>query len=275
MAVSGGIKFFRKNRGDIDDDNAGAAASSGSATRAYARNRKRYLRWESVGSDDLTTETYTLEFGADYDIDRIILKRNNFKAFTVKYWDGAAYVHFANVVTAEGTQANITETTNTKSTNYYEFTSVNTGKIQISVDTTQVADEEKHLYECIATEEIGTFEGYPGYVGTFDKKRSRKNALTGRVAVSIFGESFKCRLRFSGYPTEADHTIVNTLWELDKEFLIYPCGADAGQYRYEDMIGNRLQDLYLVTIDRDLSPSYTRNVYVNALNYDLKMLEVP
>lgn len=275
MAVSGGIKFFRKNRGDIDDENATSAASTGSSTRNYARSRKRYLRWESVGSDDLTTETYELRFGASYDIDRIILNRHNFKAFFVKYWDGAAWQHFANVVTKEGTQANITETVNTKTTNYYEFTSVNTEKIIVSIDTTQAVDAEKYLYECIATEEIGTLTGYPGYSGTFAKKRAFKEAFNGRVAQSILGENFKASLRFDMYPTEADHIIVNALWDLDKEFYIYPCGANEAQYRYQSMVGNRLRDLFLVGIRGDLTPSYERNVYKNALNYKMDLSEVP
>jgi len=275
MTVSGGIKFFRKNRGDIDDENATAAVSTGSATRDYARNRKRYLRWESVGSDDITTETYELRFGAAYDIDRIILNRHNFKAFFVKYWDGAAWKHFANVITKEGAQANITETVNTKTTNYYEFTSVNTEKIIVSIDTTQSVDDEKYMYECISTEELGTFTGYPIYAGTFEKKRAFKEAFNGRVAQSILGENFKCSLRFNTYPTASDHVIVNALWDIDKEFLIYPCGANEDQYRYTSMIGNRLRDIYLVGIRGDLTPIYERNVYVNSLNYKVDLVEVP
>ncbi len=275
MAISGGIKFLRKNRGDIDDENVTAAVSSGTGTRGYARNRKRYLRWESVGSDDVTTETYTYNFGAAYDIDRVILKRNNFKAFTVKYWNGAAWTHVANVVTKEGTQADITETANEKSTNYYEFDSVNTEKLQLTITTTQVVDAEKYLYEFIVSEELGTFEGYPTYAGNFPKNRAKKKAATGSVAQTILGESFNCALAFAFYPVLADHTLMNTLWDLNKEFLIYPCGANADQFRFPNFIGNRLEDIFLVAFSTDFSPAYENNIYVNALNYSLSMSEVP
>lgn len=275
MTISGGIKFLRKNRGDIDDENASASVSSGTATRTYARNRKRYLRWESSGSDDLTTETYELNFGDSYDIDRLILNRHNFKAFTVEYWNGAAWTDFANVVTKEGTQATVTETVNTKTTSYYEFDSVNTEKIRLSIDTTQTVDAEKYIYELIATEEIGTLVGYPIYSGTFAKRRALKQAFTGRQAQSIMGESYRGSLAFNFYPVEADHLVIKELWELDKEFLIYPCGANEDQFRYTTMIGNRLRDIFLVNFISDLTPIYERNVYINALNYSVNLSEVP
>ena len=275
MAVSGQIKFFYKNYGDIDNENGSATVSTGTASRNYARSRKRYLKWQSSGSDDLTTETYQLDFGSSYDVDRVIIKKHNFKAFTIKYWNGASWTHFANVVTAEGTQTNITETTNTKTTNYYEFDSVSTEKILISVDTTQTVDAEKYAYEVIASKEFGTFVGYPVYSGKFNKERASKKHFTGTVSQTIFGENFNCNLNFVTYPSESDHELIKDLWEYGKEFLIYPCGADADQYRFSDMIGNRLEDLFLVTFTGDLSPDYEKNVYQLGLNYRVSFAEVP
>ncbi len=275
MSVSGGIKFFYKNRGDIEDSNTFPTVSSGSTTATNAQSRKPYLWWESVGSDDVTTETYQLNFGASKDIDRLILKRHNFKNFFVKYWNGAAWTHFANVVTKEGTQANITETGNTKTTSYYEFTEVSTDKILISIDTTQAVDAEKYIYEIIATKELGTFQGYPVYQGGFAKKLASKVALSGQTAQTILGERYHSNLSFTTYPTEVDHNLMVTLWDLNKEFLIYPCGANEDQYRFSDMKGNRLRDIFLVNFVGNFEPNYNRNVYINPLNYKANFLEVP
>jgi len=275
MAISGGIKFFYKNRGDIDDENADASVTSGGDTADHARSRRRWLRWESVGSDDTTTEVYTLDFGADYAINRLILNRHNFKNFWVKYWDGVDWAHFTNVVTKEGSQVDIDETGNTKTTNYYEFTEVTTSKIRISIDTTQTADAEKYLYEAIATKELGTLNGYPGYQGTFRRKRAVKEALTGKASQSILGDSFACSLNFEQYPDEDDHSLISTLFGLDSPFLIYPCGGNEDQFRFSAMIGNRLRDIFLVGISGDIAPAYERNVYSLGLNYDLAMVEVP
>jgi len=272
MTVSGGIKFFYENFGDINNDSAYAVVDTGSDTRNNARSRKRYLKWSSVGSDDLTTETYTLHFGETKTIDRILLVRNNFKAFTVKY-DNAGWTHFASVVTKEGSQANITEAANTKTTNYYEFTPVSTTKIQVSVDTTQVVDAEKEMHQLIATAELGTFTGYPQYSHTFVQNAARKKTFEGNINKSILGESYQCSLGFQRYGLAADHTIVQALWDLEASFLIYPCGANEDQFRYTTKQGNRLRDIYLVSFAGNFSPDYDSNVYDNGLNYTLNLVE--
>lgn len=275
MAVSGGIKFFYKNYGDLDNDSASASVSTGSSARNFARSRKTYLYWISEGSDDTTTETYELRFGESKDIDRIILNRHNFKAFTVEYWDGAAWADFADVVTPSGTKTNITETANTETTNYYEFTSVSTEKIRVSIDTTQTTNAEKYIYEVIATEEIGTLTGYPVYIGSNNRATADKKAIDGRISKTILGTVFSCQLQFQRYGIEADHTIMQTLWDLEAPFLIYPSGADESQFRYESKIGNRNRDIYLVNFASDFSPNYDMNVYKNALNYAVSFIESP
>lgn len=274
MAISGGIKFFYKCRGDLDNDIAEAAVSSGATTRNNARSRKTYLKWESEGSDDTTTETYELRFGAEQTINRLLLVRNNFKAFSVQYWNGSTWVDFSNVVTKEGTQASITETANAKTTNYYEFDSVTTEKILVSVDTTQTVDAEKYLYQIIATAEIGTFQGYPRYEATHRKRMAEKQGFDGKTSFSVLGESYACSLGFTRYGVEADHLLVQTLWQNDDAFYIYPCGANEGQFRYTSKIGNRLRDIYLVWFNRDLDANYEQNVYALGLNYTVGLLEV-
>lgn len=272
MTVSGGIKFLKKSRCHIDNENVLVTCSTGAPQRTNLIDNVTYTKWQSSGSDDLTTETIEIDFGASYTIDRLILRKNNFKAFTVQY-DNSGWTHFANVVTKEGSQANITETTNTKETNYYEFDSVTTQKILISVDTTQSADDEKECYEVIASEEIGTLTGYPVYQQNFQRKTAKKETPRGRSKFSIFDEIYNCTLTFSGYPTAADHTIMLALWDLMQEFYIYPCGANEDQFRFEQK-GYRLEDIYLVHFDGEFGPNYVQNVYVLGLDYTVNLTEV-
>ena len=271
MTISGGIKFFKKSRSDIDDDNVIITASSGEATKNNIRDRVRYLKWISIGSDDVTTETLEIDFGALYDIDRLLLVKHNFKNFQVEY-DNSGWTDFANVVTKEGTQANIQETGNTKVNSYYEFDSVNTQKIRISMDTTLVVDDEKELFEVVATEEIGTFTGYPQNSQSFSRNAIRKQTARGRVKYSILDESYTTSLTFDKYPTAVDHTTVLTLWNDLKEFLIYPCGGNEDQFRFEEK-GYRLEDIYLVWFSDNFNPNYEQNVYVFGLNYTVALEE--
>lgn len=273
MAITGGIKFLYKNYADIDNASCLVSVTTNSAHRNNLRDRKTYTRWTSSGSNDATTETITIDFGASYAIDRLLLVKNNFKAFTVQYWNGSAWTDFASVVTKEGTQATVTETTNTKTTNYYEFTEVTTDQIKVTITTTQTANAEKYVGEVIATKEVGTLTGYPVQTLGFEKNQIKKETLGGRPKFSILDESFSTTFDFTNYPTAADHTIIQTLWDGNEEFLIYPCGGNAAQFRFSRK-GSRLEDVFLVWFDSAFEPNFTSNVYTLGLNYQIKLVEV-
>lgn len=273
MTISGGIKFFNKSFCDISIDEVNLVVSSGGSVKDAIRDRKNTTKWSSLGSNDATTETIEIDFGEIKTIDRLILIKNNLKAFNVQYHNGSSYTDFSSVVTKEGTQASITETANTKTTNYYEFASVSTQYIKITMTTTQTTNDEKYIYQVIATSELGAFTGYPVFNRSFSPIVSRKTTLSGKTRASVFGEMFECSLSFNGYPTALDHALVLRLWENSEEFLIYPCGGNEDQFRFKTK-GDRLEDLWLVTITNDWSPNYVENVYCLPLNYSLNLTEV-
>lgn len=267
------MKFFRKNFADIDYDGVLIEASTGVSLRNVVRDRRRYGKWESVGSSDATTEYLIVYFDEAKTIDRLILVGHNFKAFTAQYYDGSAWQDFSSVVTKEGSHATISETDNEKTTSYYEFSSVSAERVKVTITATQTADAEKSLRELIVTEEIGTFEGWPTFEPSFDYNQIEKKSGRGRSKYTLFDESFSCRLVFKGYQKEDDHALVQTLWQGMKEFLIYPCGGDASQFNFQEM-GNRLEDIFLVWFTESLSPTYTMGVYSLGLNYDVRLGEV-
>ena len=245
---------------DIDIDSVQVTASSGSETVKRIRDRKSYSKWTSDGSSDATTETITIDFNSQRTFDRMHLIRHNWKSFTVQYWNGSAFVDFANVVTKEGTQATISETTNAKTTNYYEFDSVTAEIVRVQVTETQTADAEKYLYQMLLTEEQGTFTGYPQFTPNFQVKRLAKELLSGRPKFSDFDEVSKFTLTFQYYPSANDHALLLSLWENREEFFFWPCGGDETQFRYP-LKGTRLQDIYLVQIEGNYAPWFEQNVY--------------
>jgi hypothetical protein len=273
MAISGGIKFFEKSKCDIDVEACTVTVSSGSSGKDRIRDRKNTTRWVSVSSNDATTETITIDLGSSQSINRIVLVKNNFKAFNVQYWNGSAYVDFSSVVTKEGTQSTITETTNAKTTNYYEFAIVSAQLVKVTITTTQTVDAQKYAYQVIITEEIGTLTGYPNHAREFSPITSKKTTLSGKSKYSIFGEQYSCNLGFNFYPTAADHAIILSLWEGLTEFIIYPCGGNEDQFRFKTK-GDRLEDIYLVFFDGGWTPNYADNVYVLPLNYNVRLVEV-
>jgi len=126
MAITGGIKFFDKNKAD-SLTGAMAIASSGDPSAGFILDRNNFTVWRSVGSDDTTTETITVTLSSSQTFNRLFLLRHNFKEFTVKYWNGFSFVNFVNVVGINGiATSGISETVYALGSSYYEFDSVTT-----------------------------------------------------------------------------------------------------------------------------------------------------
>ncbi len=274
MAVTGGIKFLYENK--IKDGSA--VGSTGNASAKYALDLDVDTYWRSVGSNDTTTETLTVTFDTQT-IDRVLLLDCNFKGFTVKYLSGASYVHFSNVIGIGGvTKTNITETDFSENSAYYEFDSVSTGGLQISIDTTQTTNAEKYISQFIGSSEIGTFVGYPEVSKiSVDRNSRSKKTLSGRYSVQKSLETMGYSIKFKNYPTSAvynvDIDLAITLLESESPFIIYPCGGRYESKHFTTAIpGFRLKDAKLVQVLKGYRLKYLKNIYTNPM--DLGGLEL-
>ena len=79
MAVTGGIKFFNKNK--IADGTS--VASSGTSSSKFALDLDLDTYWTSLGSSDGVSETLTITTSKSQTIDRILLLDNNFKTYNI------------------------------------------------------------------------------------------------------------------------------------------------------------------------------------------------
>ena len=268
MAITGGIKFFNENK--IKDGSS--AGSTGNASAKYILDLDVDTFWRSVGSNDSTTETLTVTFDSKT-IDRILILDCNFKAFTIKYDSGGTFTHFANVTTIGGTtKTNITETAFAQDSSYYEFDSVTTTRLQISIDTTQTTNAQKYLSQFIATSEIGTFAGYPVVSSVkIDRNSKLKRTLSGRFSVQKSLETFGYSIRFKNYSVDSlysvDIDLAFTLLESEDPFIIYPCGGryESKHFRYAAP-GWRLKDAKLVQISKTYKLKYNKNIYTNPVD---------
>ena len=269
MAITGGIKFFKKN--EMSDGSP--SATSGDAAAKFILDLDVDTYWTSVGSSDSETETITINFGSSKTIDRVLLLDHNFKNFSVKYLSGSSYVAFANVIGIGGTSlSGITETTFSKDSSYYEFDSVTTSAIQISCLSTQTTNAEKYLSQAIATSELGTFVGYPE-VSKIDLSRNTrsKKTLSGRFSVQKSQQTLGYSIRFRNYPSSTvynvDVDLAIPLFESEDPFLIYPCGGryESQHFSYQ-LPGFRLRDCILSQIKKGYRLKYVKNIYTNPLD---------
>lgn len=277
MALTGGISFYKRSKVLIDDETT-ITATSGSEAADFAIDRNTFTYWRSVGSSDSVTETIIITPPADVVLDRIFLIDHNFETFTVKYKSGGVFVDFTNVTGLDGALGGgITETTYARDTAYYEFDSVTTSAIEITCTTAQVTDAEKFISQIIATEELGTLEGYPIVKSVKPSRNSRiKRTLTGRRNVLKSIETTEFQLDFKDYPRSLsdDLDLMFDLQDSEDPFLVWLSGGRFGS----DFFGYTLPQWKLKAVTqmqviKNLDNSYSKNVYQNSVNVKVGLAE--
>jgi len=276
MAITGGIKFFDKNKAD-SLTGATVVASSGDPSSKFILDKNRFTVWRSVGSDDTTTETLTITLFSSESFNRLFLIRHNFKEFTAKYWDGFSFVDFANVIGINGiVTTGVSEIAYALGSSYYEFDSVTTTIIQITATKTQVPNEEKFLNSFVVTSELGTLVGFPKAVPTKDRKLRKSILLNGRVNVDKSLEVMRFAIDFKNYPPTltTDLNLLITLFDRDDSFLVWLSGGRNGTpFFKQQLVGFRIEDLIQMQVTNIFKDSYRKNTYTSMVNQKLNLEE--
>lgn len=270
--MSSQIQFFKKNIIDLDNTAVTITATDGVATSAgdditdFLRNRKNTSSWITTGTTDAGgNTTLTVNWGSDRDIDHIILVNHNFKAYTIKYWNGSSYVNFATAI-------NPSNDTNT--TTKYNTASTSTSRIQIIVTATQTVDAEKKMAQLIVTEELGQFTGWPVVSNpTLSKNRQVTTMLSGKKNIVDSVGFFSCTLTVDNWNDDTDLTLVETLYDRSEGFLLWLGGGDESQFSSVRK-GWRKQDLFLVRPSDELTSEFVKGLYVTGLKVRIKLEEV-
>lgn len=273
LDITGGVKFFDRNYA-LFRDGGRASATTNDEAADFILDVSRYTRWESINSNDSTTEIITINLGEEKTVDRIIIARHNFKSFNIKY---NAAVDFTNVSGLDGDLAGgILETTYDKDTAYYKVDPVTVSSITITVHTTQVADEQKYLGEFIATTEIGTFKGFPRVQNVKHNRNIKATkALSGKNVIQKSYETTTFNIRFKTYPVQSDIDIVEICHEREDSFLVWLCGGRYGEEHFTiEQRGWRLRDIYNMQTSRPIDANYEKGIYQNGANTRLSLVEV-
>ena len=260
-----GIKFVEKSYLDIEGI-AVLTVSSGSTTKERMRDRRYSTKWASSGSDDTTTETIEVDFGADRDIDYIQLLNFNWKEFTIKYDVLGVPTNFSTA---------ISETVNTATTSkiYNNFNLVTTSKIYITIEKTITANAEKFIGELILSNVLGTLNGFPMIKPIVSKNKIEKKMLRGKRKVVDRDETIGYTLVFKVYPDEDDMVLMEELWDRRSPFHILISGGDETVFTHIRR-GYRNQDIRLVSCNKEYSPTYYKNLYFSGLDFQFDLIEV-
>jgi hypothetical protein len=263
--MSSQIIFFQKNKADLSYENVSATASQGSAYAQYVLNRSNVSAWLTTGSVDADNTTLTIDFNEDRYVTDLLLLKHNFKSFTVKYWNGSSYVAFSPA---------IAPTNNTAASNHYEVTGVETSRIQITILGTQTANQDKYLYQFIATEQLGQLNAWLMIKNpTHSRNRIKNKTLSGKLNIVENVGGFSCRLTVKSLTNSSDLNLIEELYAANEGFLVWLCGGDESQFLTRRQ-GYRMEDIYLMKCTDEYQPEYVDGVYKNGIKIEIDLQEV-
>jgi len=273
LDITGGVKILDRNLALLKDGSTASASSNDTAAK-YLLSNNKYVRWESSGSNDVTTETLTINLSKTRTLDRLFILDHNFKNYSITYNDGTEFTNVSNLdVDLAG---GITETGYSKSTTYYKFDAVSVDSVVISVDTTQVANAQKFLREFIATIELGTLAGFPRVQNVKHDRNIREDeVISGRKIIQKGYETTSFNMDFKTYPIQADINLLETIHLKEDSFLVWLCGGRYGTDHFTiEQRGWRIGDVYNMQIRKALGADYAKSIYQNGVDTKVNFIEV-
>lgn len=240
-------------------------SGTGESFAHYLYNRNNTSAWMTTASADIGLTQLDIDFGQGYDLSDIILVKHNFKAYTIQYWNGSAYVDFSTA---------ISETTNLIETTRHTFTTVETQKIRLIIQGTMIADADKVMRQLLCCTLHGQLNGWPEIKKPTHGTNKKKNTMiSGKYNIVEGTGAFQCNLTVSSLSSAADIAILEELYTSRTSKLLWLCGGDESQFNYASK-GYRLEDFYLVRPLGDYSPELYKSIYSSGQKINIKLGEV-
>jgi hypothetical protein len=268
------VLFLKKNILDLSITSVtmtvtdAVATNNGQDIIDFTRNRNNSSAWLTTGSTDAANTEILAEFGVGRDVSDIILVLHNWKAFTIQYWDSGALA-WADFSTP------INETANTERTSHFEFDRVETDKIKIVITGTLVVDDDKELYQLIASDRVqnGYLNGWPVIKNpTHDRLKKVTNMLSGKISLLESFGGFSADLEVSQWRDADDLALVEDIYFRREGVLMWLSGGDDDQFQYA-AIGYRKEDIYFVRPVNHYEPEMVKGIYSAGLKLTIKFKE--
>ena len=144
------------------------AADTGEANANLVRDRKNTSGWSTTDSTDAAGTIFQVVYEDEIDLDSLFLIGNNFKDYTVEFFDGASWTNF------------ITVTGNSNPVNFHEFAKFTAQGIRLIITACFTVDEDKFLSQMITTERIGQFVEKPMVTHEASKNRKTLSLISGK-----------------------------------------------------------------------------------------------
>lgn len=258
------IRVFKKSKCDFSDTEVEATASQGSTYAPNVLNRSNLTAWVTTGSVDADNTTLTIDFNDTKRLDSIILLKHNFKSYKIEYWNGSAWTAFPTAIDT---------TTNTAESTFHQFTAVETTQIKVTIRGTITANQDKYLFQLIATEEMGQFNAWPIIKPTVSRNRQRSKTLSGKEIVRPNIGAHQMQLNIAILRDSEDIALLEAIYDANEGVLIWVCGGDESQFSTAPR-GYRLEDIFLMSPSAEYKPEFYKGLYQSGIVVKLDLVEV-
>jgi len=304
MTIDGNIKVFDLSKA-LFKNGASVTATSGNDTADNMIDFNSLTRWQSVGSDDTTTETLVFTLDEPTTISRLLFLNHNWLEYTItpitssfllddlaaillddssdELEDDGSILEFLNVISLLSSIpiSGISETAYSLSSSYYEFDAVYCSGFTVNVVKAQELhdspDQEKFCFRAIPTIEVnsnsGTFEKFPVLNGVTDFNGIVTRILNSRSKVqkqtSVFVAGLNLRTN-----VQNDIELLEFMRYTNDDFLFWPNGGKLTEsfFRFNST-PYKLTDIFQMQVNNNVLTQYFGNIYSNIIDSSVGIIE--
>ena len=232
------------------------AVNSNTATAENIFNPDEFYQYYSDGFDnDLTTSTFTITFDETTSVSRIILDTVNFKEFRI-FYNGATASTLA--LTSGATTASYW-TSNSETSMYLQFTTIQASTITINAKKTMTANQEKVLGELVLSDTYYTLTHIPdarGYKPSKNPKQIVHKLSDGGTRIHTVRSKKSANISLD-YISETIRDSLEVVYNLQTSFIFVPFGTATGwDAFYFDSVWEGAFDFYEVS-DNAVAAGYS------------------
>lgn len=204
------------------------AVNSNTTTVANLFNRDPYYQYYSDGlNNDLTTSSITITFDTTTPVSRIALLDINLKEFSV-FYNGATANTFA--LTSTGATTASSFISNSETSMYFRFSTVQCSSITIDMKKTITADQEKVLGLLIVSDLYSQLTQIPeakGYKPTLNPKQIVHTLSDGGTRIHNVRKKFNLKISLDYVPTDLRDSL-RTVYDIGAPINFCPFGTTTG-----------------------------------------------
>jgi len=202
--------------------------STGSLTSSFLLNRDLRRQFVSdLDNNDLTTTTMTISFDVTTSVSRLAIMQTNVKAMNI-FYNGSTANTFS--ITTTGSTIASQWTSNSETSMYMRFASVDVTSVTLDLKTTQVANSEKAIGWIFISTPYFVLDRVPSaknYKPIISSNEQVHKLSDGGLRIHTTGEKFNGSIKYANI-TKSFRDSLKTVYDIKDSFGFEAFGTMTG-----------------------------------------------